>query len=57
MPEISVNLLKYGKDLSDMDHVLRENAVDTIKTKMGTLRACVRVCVCVCVCVHTCPRA
>ena len=34
VPEISVNLLKFGKEIADMDGVLREDALDNIKNKM-----------------------
>ena len=34
VPEMCVNLLKFGRLLSDMDGVLREDALDNIKLKM-----------------------
>lgn len=47
VPEISVNLLKFGKEMSDMDGVLREDAIDNIKNKMvlythTRMHACIR---------------
>jgi hypothetical protein len=34
VPEMCVNLLKFGRTLADMDGVLREDALDNIKVKM-----------------------